>query len=262
MRPLNKAFAAAIMSIIMTLSSTTPALATTILTFTDVPEDNWAYSYISLSASNGWITGYGDGRFGPNENVTYAALSQMLIKAFFPAQLEAVEVAEDDPWYKAACSVADDLGLYIGVDIRTQHNIQEMVEQPVSRYEMAQILSNVMRAAGANLSPNLNTAASNTADWASIPQRYQGAVAATKATGLIAGTDAQGTFAGDKLMSRAQAAAIMVRLDELIQKGFPDIDTPVDTIEPFPAQLPAITPPAETPAPNENIAVAATRAAL
>lgn len=248
MKFLNKVFAATIMSVIMALGSTAPALAITMPIFTDVPEDSWAYSYISQAASNGWITGYGDGQFGPNENVTYAALSQMLTKAFFPAQLEAVEVAEDDPWYKAACSVANDLGLYVGVDIRTQHNIQEMVEQPVSRYEMAQILSNVMRAAGANLSPNLNVAASNTADWASIPQRYQGAVAATKATGLIAGTNPQGTFAGDKLMSRAQAATIMVRLDELIQKGFPEIDAPMDTIEPLPTQPSAITPPAETPA--------------
>lgn len=262
MKDLTRTLAAGLMSIATLLSCSTPALAATTPVFNDVPENYWAHNYISQAASNGWIAGYGSGQFGPADNVSYAALSQMLTRAFFAEKLESVETAESDPWFKAACTVANDLGLYVGVDIRTQHNSQEMVSQPVSRYEMAQILANAMRAAGANISPNLNAAASNTADWESIPQRYQGAVAVAKATGLLVGTDELGTFSGDTLMSRAQAATIMVRLNDLIQKGFPELGAPVDTIDPLPPLPQIVTPPAETPAPDDGATVATGEAGL
>ena len=85
--------------------------------------------------------------------------------------------------------------------------------------------------------PNLSAAASSTADWESIPRRYQGAVAAAKVAGLLVGTDELGTFAGDMLMNRAQAATIMVRLNDLVQKGFPELGGPrgYDRAAPSPA---------------------------
>ena len=52
-------------------------------TFTDVPTTHWSYSYVERAVNEGWIGGYGDGRFGPNDQVTYAQLSTMLIQAFF-----------------------------------------------------------------------------------------------------------------------------------------------------------------------------------
>jgi len=82
-------------------------------------------------------------------------------------------------------------------------------------------------------------------------------VAAAKATGLLVGTDELGTFSGDTLMSRAQAATIMVRLNDLIQKGFPELGAPVDTIEPLPPLPQIVTPPAAAPAPDGGTIVAA-----
>ncbi len=40
--------------------------------FSDVPEDNWAYPYIALAASKGWVNGYEDGTFGPGNTITRA----------------------------------------------------------------------------------------------------------------------------------------------------------------------------------------------
>ena len=78
MKALTRTLAAGLMSIAALLSCSTPVLAATTPVFNDVPENYWAHSYISQAASNGWIAGYGNGRFGPADNVTYAALSQML----------------------------------------------------------------------------------------------------------------------------------------------------------------------------------------
>ena len=51
--------------------------------FTDAPKSSWCYIYVEKAHENGWINGYPDGRFGPNDQVTYAQLSVMLTQAFF-----------------------------------------------------------------------------------------------------------------------------------------------------------------------------------
>jgi len=39
-------------------------------TFSDVPETHWAAKYISYAAERGWVTGYTDGTFKPDANIT------------------------------------------------------------------------------------------------------------------------------------------------------------------------------------------------
>ncbi len=45
--------------------------------FTDTV-DHWAEGYIGLAASEGWVAGYGDGTFGPNDTVTTAQAAIMM----------------------------------------------------------------------------------------------------------------------------------------------------------------------------------------
>lgn len=187
--------------------------------FSDVPETHWAYEFVTEAAEKGWVSGVGGGLFAPDNEVTYADLTTMLVRAFFSEQLEAQTVADDTPWYAAACSAAEEIGLYVGVDLRTQHTNESMVTQPVSRYEMAQILYNAVRAAGVQLTPDLSAAQESTADWDSVPGRYQAAVAATKGAGILAGVDSVGTFNGTATMTRAQAATVMSRLDDALDAG-------------------------------------------
>jgi uncharacterized repeat protein (TIGR02543 family) len=42
------------------------------VSFTDVSADNWAYQYISTAVSYGWVNGYPDGAFRPNQPITRA----------------------------------------------------------------------------------------------------------------------------------------------------------------------------------------------
>lgn len=203
---------------VMATSITTGAVAVS-SAFSDLPETHWAYEFVTEAAEKGWVSGVGGGLFAPDNEVTYADLTTMLVRAFFSEQLEAQTVADDTPWYAAACSAAEEIGLYVGVDIRTQHANESMVTQPVSRYEMAQILYNAVRAAGVQLTPDLSAAQESTADWDSVPGRYQAAVAATKGAGILAGVDSVGTFNGTATMTRAQAATVMSRLDDALDAG-------------------------------------------
>ena len=47
--------------------------------FTDVPESHFANGYIGYAASTGLCEGYGDGIFGPDDNVTYEQAVKMLM---------------------------------------------------------------------------------------------------------------------------------------------------------------------------------------
>ena len=69
------------------------------------------------------------------------------------------------------------------------------------------------------LTPDLAAAQATTADWESVPGRYQAAVAAVKATGIITGVDGAGTFNRPATMSRAQAATVMCLMDDALTYG-------------------------------------------
>lgn len=49
--------------------------------FTDVAADHWAAGYVNLASQNGIINGYGDGKFGPEDTVTYEQAIKMIVCA-------------------------------------------------------------------------------------------------------------------------------------------------------------------------------------
>lgn len=49
--------------------------------FTDVAGTHWASGYINIATDLGIIEGYGDGRFGPEDQVTYAQAITMIVRA-------------------------------------------------------------------------------------------------------------------------------------------------------------------------------------
>lgn len=49
--------------------------------YTDVPASHWASGYINIASDMGIIQGYGDGRFGPEDQVTYAQAITMIVRA-------------------------------------------------------------------------------------------------------------------------------------------------------------------------------------
>lgn len=48
--------------------------------FTDVPVGHWANAYVSKAAELGIVNGYGNGKFGPSDNVTYEQAVTMVIR--------------------------------------------------------------------------------------------------------------------------------------------------------------------------------------
>lgn len=197
-------------------SLSVPALAAG-PTFNDVPETHWSYSYVEQAVQNGWVGGYGDGRFGPEDKVTYAQLSTMFVRAFYQDELTAY-TGPTSPWYAAYCGVIDQQGGFEDTAVAGKAQDGAAVEQAMSRYELAHMVYNVLKSKGINISIDIPKTHAETADWDAIPIEHWAVVAVGKATGIMNGVDSNGTFAGDSLMTRAQACTILIGLDNYISE--------------------------------------------
>lgn len=206
--------------------------------FTDVPTSHWAYTQIERAYSDGVIAGTAGnaanytGVFSPSGTLTEAQFVTIMTRAFFNDELEAAKkaVGSNAKWYAAAQKVAEDKHLLTFV--------QGKMDAPITRYDMAAIMTNIMDAKEFSGRPGLaETEATfdKIADFKSIPNSYQISVASVFAMGLIAGTDSKGTFSGASYMNRAQAAVVYGRMkDAFLNAGDGSTTTKPDTTEPTP----------------------------
>lgn len=219
--------------------------------FTDVPTSHWAYTQIERAYSDGVIAGTAGnaanytGVFSPSGTLTEAQFVTIMTRAFFNDELEAAKktVGSNAKWYAAAQKVAEDQHLLTFV--------QGKMDAPITRYDMAAIMTNIMSAKefpGRPDATKIEETFNKIADFKSIPNYYQVSVASVFAMGLIAGTDSKGTFSGASYMNRAQAAVVYGRMkDAFLNAGDNGATTKPDTTEPTPAPTPAPTP---TPTPS------------
>lgn len=210
--------------------------------FKDVPTSHWAYTQIERAYSDGVIAGTAGnaanytGVFSPSGTLTEAQFVTIMTRAFFNDELEAAKktVGSNAKWYAAAQKVAEDQHLLTFV--------QGKMDAPITRYDMAAIMTNIMSAKefpGRPDATKIEETFNKIADFKSIPNYYQVSVASVFAMGLIAGTDSKGTFSGTSYMNRAQAAVVYGRMkDAFLNAGDNGATTKPDTTEPTPTPTP------------------------
>lgn len=238
---MKKRMISLILSLTLLLSLSVPALAaapTVQPHFTDVPTSHWAYTQIERAYSDGVIAGTAGnaanytGVFSPSGTLTEAQFVTIMTRAFFNEELEAAKkvVGSNAKWYAAAQKVAEDNKLLTFV--------QGKMDAPITRYDMAAIMTNIMDAkefAGRPGATKIEETFDKIADFKSIPNSYQISVASVFAMGLIAGTDSKGTFSGASYMNRAQAAVVYGRMkDAFLNAGGNGTTTKPETTEPTP----------------------------
>lgn len=192
--------------------------------FTDVPADHWASSFISELADKGVMSGVGNNKFSPSSTLTGAEFVTMIVRQFYEDKIG----ASGDMWYSAFMDVAEKEGILSGTGITA--------EGTISRYDMAQLMYNVLKAQGITTSPLSDT--SKIADWSAVPSTYRDAVSVCYNMGMLSGVDSKGTFNGTGNMDRAQAAVVMSRLLEVCEGTAP---TPTPTPTPTPSGSKQIT---------------------
>lgn len=96
--------------------------------FSDVPINHWANKHIGRAAELGIVNGYGNGMFGPSDNVTYEQVVTMIIRAIGGGD-EAADLGGYPDGFFAVANAAELL-----VDIHSERY------EPLSRGDIAMIL--------------------------------------------------------------------------------------------------------------------------
>ena len=193
----KKRFLAGSMSIALavTMFSTTAFAAS--VKFTDVPDSHWASSSITEMADKGIMSGIGNNLFAPSNTLTGAEFVTMIVRHFYEDKLG----TEGEKWYSEFMDAAKSANILTGTNVTA--------EGTINRYDMAQLMYNVLKAEGITTSSLSDT--SKVADWSAVPSTYRDAVSVCS----------KGTFNGNGKMDRAQAAVVMDRLLEVCSGGTP-----------------------------------------
>ena len=87
--------------------------AATATNFTDVPATHWAAGYVKIANQKEIISGYGDGTFGPDDEVTYEQAIKMLVCALGYAPMFA---DVKDAYPTSYMAQANTLGMTVGAN--------------------------------------------------------------------------------------------------------------------------------------------------
>lgn len=206
----------------VTMLSTTAFAAS--VKFTDVPSSHWAASSISKMADKGIMSGIGNNLFAPSQQLSNAEFITMLVRQFYSDKMG----AEGSTWYAPFMAGAKSANILTGTSVGSNDGL---ATSTINRYDMAQLMYNVLKAEGINTTPLSDT--SKVADWSAVPSTYRDAVSVCYNMGMLSGVDNKGTFNGTGVMDRAQAAVVMDRLLVVCSGGTtstPSIEKPAGSL--------------------------------
>lgn len=220
-KTLNKLLSA-VLALTLVMSFGTTAFAAT---FTDVSDGSdgkkahWGYEFIEKAVANDLVKGMGNGKYAPDNNVTNAEWSQMIVNLFDPAR-NALGGGEGTNWYDGALDFTDRGGFLKGTvmgnkGVKNGKYDATVANTDINRYDMAQVIYNIAkdRLFGFDLTVNTNGIGNYIGDYRDVSATtYRDAVDYCYAAGFITGRDTVGTFAGSATMTRAEAATVLCRM--------------------------------------------------
>lgn len=191
--------------------------------FRDMPDTHWAYAAVAEAASDGVVSGYPDGTFLPGRPLTGAHFCAILSRTFFSEDYAVYSALPEyqSPWWSAAVAVCADADVLTGTALA---HSSSQAEEPITRYDMAQVLANTLAKANPDAMPSeqeMAAARTNIEDWNEIPLAYHEAASICYAAGILQGMN-DGTFGGESPVTRAQACTVYVRIKDLLCDSAPE----------------------------------------
>lgn len=129
--PITRAEFAKVMVYALGLKDAAEMLAGVPVPFTDVEANHWATGFISIATSQEIVKGYPDGTFGPQNNVTYAEVITMLLRAIGYGP-----VLDKQVWPTAYLAKAAELKLNKGISF--------LANAPATRGDVAALVANTI----------------------------------------------------------------------------------------------------------------------
>ncbi|MCL2409834.1 MAG: trypsin-like peptidase domain-containing protein [Oscillospiraceae bacterium] len=197
--------------------------------FSDVVEGRWYHSYIRSVHEFGVMGGRSDELFAPTERLTVAEAARISAVLHSTYHIGNADLGVGSPWYLPYIAYARRNGI-LPREFR-DHN------QPVSRADFAVMLAR-------SLSAESITPKNNIADGA-IPDVREGFgfgpyVYKLYRAGVMAGRDSDGTFYPARSITRAEAAAVIVRMVDADMRVRVDLLSPMSPAEIYRLAAPAV----------------------
>lgn len=229
------------------------------ISFSDVPTTHTFYKGIMYCAGKGIVNGYADGTFQPAKTVAKSHFCAMLARGFYADQIAKYETDYIKKTYGTFGPTTYTLasnGTLNNTSFRWTY-LDGVMGTGINRYDMAQLMTNIMKTKGFAASASQKTAIqAKITDYKNIPSQYQDAVKNVYALGIISGY-ANGAFNGNNIMNRGQAAIVIQRMAQYAPvTGDKDNDQFDDGTSQKPEPKPEPTPdpkpvePTPTPAPE------------
>ncbi|MCI9462081.1 MAG: S-layer homology domain-containing protein [Oscillibacter sp.] len=203
--------------------------------FSDVPGAHTFHDAVVWCSGQSIVNGYEDNTFRPANTVSRSNFTVMLSRAFFASDIEKyknpIYISSGTFWANYQAMMANQALNNTSFADDTD-NVQEM-SRSISRYDMAQLITNIMTRQGFPASSSDKSAAiAKITDYNNIPSQYRDAVANVYALGIITGYS-DGSFSGEVTMNRGQAAVVIYRMMQYSGNSGgnitnPDPETPVE----------------------------------
>lgn len=183
--------------------------------FSDLPESHWAHDTVVNMTLAGLFKGTtepinGVGTFSPEKEMTRAEFITVALRAVYPRKALEVE-STGNLWWKGFYELALETKI-----LKAEEMDRGNLSKAITREEMAMISVRCVEAGGEELAYQVET--SQIADFNLIGEYYKEFVIDCFSYGIICGVDSIGTFAPDKTLTRAEAATVLNRIIDPIER--------------------------------------------
>ncbi len=199
--------ALALLLAVVLMAAALPARASAMgadVNFADVPSSEWYAKYVQQCAKYEIINGYPDGLFHPDDYVKRGEFIKLL---FTVGELYTTKNDTSIHWAAPYWNALKDAGVLEDVDIPCTY---AGLEANITRYEMAALIRNLVFNIYGERPVQLANPDTNIGDYKYISMGDRSAVEQAYGKGILMGIDSSGSFGGDQLLTRAQAAKVVV----------------------------------------------------
>ena len=164
------------------------------------PAESGVDQWLRTGEHSAYMTGFGNGKFGPENSVTRAQIAQIFYRLLKDQNVDITVSFTDvssDAWYAEAVNVLGSLGIVSGVG-----NGKFMPNRPITRAEFCAIATRFAKATSTVSNPFSDVSEK---DW------FYNAVATAASYGWVTGMS-DGNFHPNAVINRAQAVTIINRM--------------------------------------------------
>lgn len=200
----------ALIVLALTLNFLTPCANAS--AYTDVSDDAWYADAVTYVTERGLMGGVGNGKFAPNQELTRAQIVELFYRLAGNPETVYTNQFQDvgsDSWYAKSVAWASNSGIVRGTSGNTFSPSSKITNE-----QLATIINNYVNYIGAEL-PTAENPVSGLKDTWYVSEYAEAGVQLVWRTGIMNG-DSQHNFDPKKTVSRADAAAIFMRLSKAL----------------------------------------------